>query len=117
MTKSCTRRDPDGTPGSLDDPAHAGGPAPTVPDLGFHLCCRILPRWGSRVRIPSSAPEKPQVRVGGSRPSCMCGVAKLPGVPSGSRLVHDFVIEPRTHSEGHCPSLEDLAAASLELTD
>src|SRR6266542_1727440 len=35
MTKSCTRRDPDGTPGSLDDPAHAGGPAPTDPDLGF----------------------------------------------------------------------------------
>jgi hypothetical protein len=26
-----------------------------------------LPRWGSRVRIPSSAPEKPQVRNGLSR--------------------------------------------------
>src|SRR6266498_608480 len=35
MTKSCTRRDPDGTPGSLDDSAHAKGPAHSGPDLGF----------------------------------------------------------------------------------
>jgi hypothetical protein len=60
-----------------------------------------LPRWGSRVRVPSSAPEKPPA-----------GPSKLPGVRRGSRLVHDFVIEPLTHSEGHCTSLEDLAAAN-----
>jgi hypothetical protein len=33
-----------------------------------------LPRWGSRVRIPSSAPEKSQVRAGASRPFVMYGI-------------------------------------------
>jgi hypothetical protein len=32
-----------------------------------------LPRWGSRVRIPSSAQEKEQVRAGIGWPSCICG--------------------------------------------
>jgi len=33
VTRSCTRRDPDGTPGSRDGPGHNEGPARTGPDL------------------------------------------------------------------------------------
>ena len=35
VTKSCTRRDPDGTPGTLDGPEQASGPAYTGPGLRF----------------------------------------------------------------------------------
>jgi hypothetical protein len=41
-----------------------------------------LPRWGSRVRIPSSAPEELQVRAGMSRPRFMLAPVRSAG---GSR--------------------------------
>jgi hypothetical protein len=58
-----------------------------------------------------------KVGVAGSSPvvrsrETSCGAVQTARGPSGSRLVHDFVIEPLTHSEGHCTSLEDLAAAN-----
>jgi hypothetical protein len=54
-----------------------------------------LPRWGSRVRIPSSAQEKAQVRAGVVWPSCICGAFQTVrgpvGVPSRTRLRHGCV--------------------------
>ncbi len=51
-----------------------------------------LPRWGSRVRIPSSAPEKLLVRAGASRPFVLSETvprARGPvGVPSRTRPRH-----------------------------
>ena len=58
------------------------GATPQVRGLGS----ATLPRWGSRVRIPSSALEEPQVRAGGSRPFFLLGTAESArgrvGVPS-----------------------------------
>jgi hypothetical protein len=50
-----------------------------------------LPRWGSRVRVPSSAPEKLLVRGGASRPYVMTGPSCELRGPVGIPFAPDFV--------------------------
>src|SRR6266498_1342524 len=82
MTKSCTRRDPDGTPGSLDDPAHAGGPAPTDPDLGFLWSGRR----DSNPRPPPWQNSAPQMKYQRKLPKMSSDVhVRIWSLPAGVR--------------------------------
>src|SRR6266508_6765424 len=69
----------------------SSGPLLRPPET-YETTAMQLPRWGSRVRIPSSAPEKLLVRAGASRPFVLSETvprARGPvGVPSRTRPRH-----------------------------
>ena len=59
-----------------------------------------LPRWGSRVRVPSSAPEKAQVRTGVNRPSCLAEAVQSARGPCGVQLFGSW--PPELQVRGSC---------------